>query len=236
MRKLLSSVCLFVLAAILHGCMCCDGPPCDEFGIGRWTKKIDSPEIVHAIQHYLAYLRHEKHLRLEDASIWYNEEVNSVRLEFISQDILELREARFLLVDVVEGLLAELNKNPVIAPELITFPLRPEFLEIYINFESFHGEFVDPYYVGWMKLENGEAYYYAFDIKTPNRNKWDFRIEPYSKSREFTVFEREAEKLFQESIELERPHTLRKDQYVPLQDKKIPRYFSPYHEDTIFDY
>lgn len=236
MRKIWSALILMLAPLLFSGCMCCDGPAEECYGIGPWIKKIDAPEIVHAIQHYLAYLRHEKHLRLEDSSIWYDEEVNTVRMEFISQDILEVREARFLLVDLVEGLLVELNKNPIIAPELATYPLTPEHLEIYIDFESFHGRFVDPYYVGWITLENGEATYYAFDLKEPGRNKWDFRTEPYFKSREFTVFEREAEKMFKETVDLQRLHVLEKrDQYLP-DERCIPRYFSPYHCPTIFEY
>lgn len=201
----------------------------------EWSVAIDEVEIVHALQHYFAYLRHEKHLRLEDASVWYNNSVNSVRLEFISQDVLEVREARFLLVDLVEGLLAELNRNPVIAPSLVTYPLTPDHLEIYINFESYHGVYVDPYYVGYIKLENGQATYDAFDIKTLGRNNWDFRTEPYEKSREYTVFEREAEKLFKETVDMQRLHKLTKEQYTP-EDKEVPRYYSPYDREKIFDY
>lgn len=201
---------------------------------GYWAQMIDSPEIVHTIQHYLAYLRHEKHLRLEDSRIFYNETINTVRMEFTSQDVLEVREARFLLVDVVEGLLAELNKNPVLAPEFVTYPLTPDQLEIYIDFESFHGIHVDPYYVGYIMLEAGMAHFWAFDTKENGLNHWDYRIEPYEKSREFTVYEREAEDMFKETVEIEHPLILKKEQYVsPI--KEVPRYFSPYKRKYIFD-
>jgi hypothetical protein len=208
--------------------------PLESVGVGPWTKKIDSPEIVHTIQHYLAYLRHEKHLRLEDSGVYYNDYVNTVRMEFISQDVLEVREARFLLVDVVEGLLAELNKNPVLAPEFITYPLQPQQLEIYINFESFHGMYVDPYYVGFVKLEEGNAHYYAFNTKYNGLDTWNYRIEPYSKSLEFTVFEREAENVFKQTVEMANPPVVEDLQYVsPI--KEVPRYFSPYKQKNIFD-
>jgi hypothetical protein len=200
---------------------------------GYWVQLIDSPEIVHLIQHYMPYLRHELHLRLEDSRVFYNDTINTVRLEFISQDVLEVREARFLLVDVVEGLLAELNKNPVLAPQFVTYPLTPEQLEIYINFESFHGIYVDPYYVGYIMLEAGEATYWAFTTKENGRNLWDFRTEPYEKSREFTVYEREAENMFKEFTDVAHPLIL-KEQYIsPV--KEIPRYFSPYRQHFLFD-
>lgn len=217
----------------LTGCL---GPAGhDELYFDKWVKKIDSSEIVHAIQEYLAYLRHEKHLRLEDSSIWYDSSVNKVRMEFISQDILEVREARFLIVDLVEGLLAELNRNPIIAPQLATYPLTADFLEIYINFESFHGIYVDPYYVGRLELIDGQVTFTAFDAKAPGMNKWNFRTEPYAKSREFTVYEREAEKLFKQTVDMQRLHVLEGEQYRPV-ERDVPRYFSPYKRDTIFDY
>jgi len=197
----------------------------DDAG-GDWVKKIDAPEIVHVIQNYLAYLRHEKHLRLEDSSVYYDDYINAVRMEFICQDLLEVREARMLLVDVVEGLLAELNKNPVLAPEFITYPMSPRQLEIYINFESYYGTFLDPYYVGWMKLEKDTSYFYAFDIKYDGRNVWDYRIEPYFKSREFVIYERESEQLFKQAVEMEEntPDYLIKEQYRPVV-KCRPRFF-----------
>jgi hypothetical protein len=197
---------------------------------GAWVKKIDAPEIVHVIQNYLAYLRHEKHLRLEDSSVYYDDYINAIRMEFLCQDLMEIREARMLLVDVVEGLLAELNKNPVLAPEFITYPLTPRQLEIYISFESFYGLYNDPYYVGWMKLEKDTSYFYAFDLKYPGLNVWNHRIEPYFKSREFVVYERESEQLFKQAVEMEEntPDYLKKEQYHPV-EKCRPRYFSPYY-------
>jgi hypothetical protein len=207
----------------------------EEDNSNDWVKKIDAPEIVHAIQNYLAYLRHEKHLRLEDSSVYYDDYINAIRMEFISQDIMEVREARMLLVDVVEGLLAELNKNPVLGPEFITYPLTPRQLEIYINFESYYGIYGDPYYVGWMKLEKDTSYFYAFDLKYPGLNVWDYRIEPYFKSREFVVYERESEQLFKQSVEMEEntPNYLKKEQYLPV-ERCLPRYFSPYACEPLF--
>lgn len=224
-----------VLASLcfLTGCL---GPAgTDQILLDEWVQQIDSSEVVHAIQEYLAYLRHEKRLRLEDSSIWYDHKVNKVRMEFTSQDVLEVREARFLIVDLVEGLLAELNRNPIIAPQLATFPLSPDALEIYIRFESFHGMWVDPYYVGKLTLIDGQVTFDAFDAKIIGTNKWNFRTEPYVKSREFTVYEREAEKLFKQSVEMQKLNVLQKEQYKPV-EKEVPRYYSPYKRETIFDY
>ena len=217
-----------------YGCGRKTCPSLPDAGVGDWVEKISAPEIVHSIQHFLPYLRHEKHLRLEDSKVWYNDQIHTIHMEFTSQDILEIREARMLLVDLIEGLLAELNRNPIIAPEFIQYPLAPENLEIYIDFESNHGLYVDPFYVGWLKLESGQTTFYAFDLKYKGTNLWNFRIEPYFKSRELTVFERESEDLFEEAVDLSHLHKLKKEQYKP-EEKEIPRFFSPYKKRDIFN-
>jgi hypothetical protein len=167
--------------------------------------------------------------------VYYNNSINSIRMEFICMDLLEVREARMLLVDLVEGLLTELNQNPILGPEFITYPLSPGQLEIYIDMQSYYGIYIDPYYVGWIKLEKDTAYYYAFDQKIDGLNYWDYRIEPYSKSRELVVQERAAEDLFKQTVFTEEyiPDPLAKEQYRPVH-KCHPRYFSPYTCEPLF--
>ncbi len=228
MNKILRIVGIFFLLTSLSGCAACRDW---WYGEGDWVKKVDSEELVYVIQKYLAYLRHEKHLRLEDSRVYYNDYVNTIRMEFTCQDVLEVREARMLLVDLVEGLLAELNQNPILGTEFIVYPLSPRQLEIYIDMESYYGVYTDPYYVGWIKLEKDTAYYYAFDQKEDELNYWDFRTEPYAKSREFVIQERSAESLFRETVEIEEntPDPLEKEQYRPV-NKCRPRYYSPYYK------
>ena len=52
-------------------------------------------------------------------------------------DVMELCDARELIVDVVEGLLLELNRNPILACQFLHYPLTPSDLEIYIRFKVF---------------------------------------------------------------------------------------------------
>ncbi len=217
---------------LLSGCLSKYHKDDPWVGDGQWVKKIDGPEIVHALQHFLPYLRHAKHLRLEDSKVYYDDTINAIHMEFLSQDVLEIREARMILVDLVEGLLAELNRNPILGAEFIQYPLNEGNLEIYINFESFHGLFVDPYYVSYIKLEDGEAKFYAFDNKYNGVNLWDYRIEPYFKSREFVIFERESEKMFKEVVEIETSRPLKEQYFSP--DLELPRYYSPYEWNYIF--
>jgi hypothetical protein len=204
------------------------------YGIGEMEPKIDGSEITHAMQHYIAYLRHAKHLRLEDSGVFYFDSIHTVRMEFISMDVMELCEARELMVDVVEGLLYELNRNPILASQFIDYPLASPNLEIFIRFETYEGVYVDPYYVGWMSLVHDLVTFYAFDIKIPNENLWDYRVEPYFKSREFVLYGREAEQLFKMSFEMDFPSCLKKEQYCP-EERHKPRYYSPYTNQHSYD-
>lgn len=96
------------------------------FGEGEWVQKIDGSEVTHAIQQYTTYLRHVKRLRLEDSGVFYHDSIHTLRLEFVSMDVMELCEARELLVDVVEGLLFDLNRNPILACQFLNYPLSAE--------------------------------------------------------------------------------------------------------------
>lgn len=237
MRSLLSILSAFVLLLMASSCHLV----WNYYGAGEWEKKIDGPEFTHAIQHYTAYLKHVKHLRLEDSAVYYHDYANTVRMEFTSQDVLELCEARELIVDVVEGLLVEINRNPILAPQLVNYPFTSANLEIYIRFESFEGIYVDPYYVGWVGLEDDIVHFYAFDIKMwqnheeGSANIWDYRYEPYFKSREIVLYEREAEALFHTALDMDYlPTCLKKEQYCP-EERIKPRYFSPYLNRHTFD-
>jgi hypothetical protein len=181
-------------------------------GANYWVKKIDSPEVTYVVQNYMARMKHDKHLRLEIASCYYSDYINTIRLEFISQDVIEVGEARGLLVDLVEGLLAELNQNPILASQFVTYPFGPRNLEIFINFESFHGYYIDPYYVGWVALDGGWSYFYAFNTRDQDVGFWDYRCEPYYKSREYVVFERQAEERYLD--EHAKPTNLQEEQYI----------------------
>lgn len=179
----------------------------------QWVKQIDSPELTYVVQNYMVKMKHDKHLRLEIASCYYGKFINTIRLEFISQDVMEVGEARGLMVDLVEGLLVELNQNPILASQFVTYPFGPRNLEIFINFESFFGYFIDPYYVGWMCLDKGWLYMYAFDTRDyVDSLFWDYRIEPYYKAREYVLFGREGEERYLD--EHSKTNYLREEQYV----------------------
>lgn len=159
----------------------------------RVLREIDTERVSEIIIPYSVALEHEKHLLLEHSYIVYDAPQNSIRLQFITQNIMEMRDARELLVDVVEGLLERINDS-ALAGSLFPQPFTADQLEIYINFQSWHTRYADPFYIGWVVLEDGMAYYYAASLKDFTHDYWYRRYEPYFKSRSFVMIEREAQK------------------------------------------
>ena len=158
----------------------------------RVLKEIDTEDFSEVIIPYSVELRYEKRLHLQQSYVLYAGADPKIRLQFISQDILELCQARALLVDVVEGLLGRLNLivgGSKIFPKKIT----PADLEIYIDFESFYCKYCDPMYIGWIALEDSMAYYYAYNVKDYTRDFWQKRVEPYFKSLSFAAIKQRAE-------------------------------------------
>lgn len=165
------------------------------------VKVINSEEMTWIVETVMSKWRHEpgRRLKLEHSSLYYNTTISALRLEISSQEIVEIDVARALLVDLVEDILREINSNPIISNELISYPFTPNQLRIDINFESFHGIYVDPYYVGCVCLSDGMVRYNAFDMKDDQWYTWHSRVEPYTKSREISVIERAADKKFREN-------------------------------------
>lgn len=154
---------------------------------------------------YATELEHEKRLFLEDSKVFYDVTVDRIRLEFSSQDLVTMCEARALLVDVVEGLMERIQQYPE-----ATVQLNSDFtasnVDIYINFESYFGLYVDPFYIGWVVLEEGTSYFYAFSIKDNKTYWWNTRVEPYEKSFLFATTKREAEEAYQQRVIQAKPH------------------------------
>lgn len=221
--------------SLLFGTTSCCGWPYCWYGVGEWVQKIDASEITYAVQHYMAYLRHVHRLRLEEAAVYYHDTIHTLRMEFISMDVWEVCDARELLVDVVEGLLHELNNNPVLAPQYLHYPLTADDLEIYIRFESFEMVYVDPYYVTFMSLEHGMVTFYDGNVNDPKQDLWEYRVEPYYKSREFVLYGREAEAMFKQAFDMDYPNCLIKEQYCPKERPK-PRYYTDYCNQYSYDH
>ena len=169
---------------------------------------IDTETVMEIIIPYAVDLEHEKQLRLEDSSISYskgNVTIQKIRLHFISQSILELREARELIVDITEGLIDNLNNDPFLGDYLVHNQLSSANFEICIKFESYLGLYLDKMYIHWIMLQNDYSHFYAFDLTNEfnlwnvNSECWHQCVEPYFKSRQIVDIRRAAEKHYQDT-------------------------------------
>lgn len=158
-----------------------------------WVEKIEVNPFSEVIIPYALELRKEKRLRFEDSEVFYDEYVQRFRVVFSTQLILELCEARELMVDVVEGLLERMNNNPWVVESFNHQPITADDLELYFSYETYYVEYIDPTFIAWMSLTDGYVRFYDGVLKDFTKDFWDARIEPYAKSLEFVRIAREAE-------------------------------------------
>ncbi len=159
---------------------------------GFWEKRVDVEPISRAVITYANKMRVEKSLRFEDSQIFYSDYAEVIRIIFSTQLILELKETRELVVDLVEGLLQELNSDPIITTQFQAGMVRPENIELYIGFESYFCEYVDQMNMGWVSMYDGIVRFYSATLKDFRKDYWHDRTEPYYKSRQFVIYDREA--------------------------------------------
>lgn len=162
---------------------------------------IHSDEITNIIQTVSTNFKYDKRdIRLEDARTYFNENgIHTIQLNYISQSIVDVCEARMLIIDLVDALMTRLNSNPYLIPEFPHFAFFPFNFEIYIVFESFFIRYIDPFYVKWICMEDGEIRYFAADLDDNNKNCWHVRRESYYTSRDIVTYERKAEKEYKDA-------------------------------------
>lgn len=165
------------------------------------TLNINSEQITRVVQDFTVGLKHDEELNLEQANVYFNEGIHTIQLEFTSQRILDICEARMLIVDVAEGLLCRLNQDPVLMPQYSTNPLLSEALEIYISCESYYCRYLDPFQIQWIGLEDNEVTYYAWDLYDDDKSCWHSRHEPYATARQIAFAQRDAEMGYQKNHE-----------------------------------
>lgn len=218
----MKNIILFASLFILSGC-CCPAVDCNDCpeNPANLEKKIDSEEVTWIAQKLAVKWNKELQLRLEDSNVYYGNNIHTLHFEFTSMAILNVKKARELLVDVVEDILRSLNTSPIVAAELQDYPFTPENLEIYINFNSFYNTYVDPFKVGFISLECGQAKYWASDVKDNRLYGWHSRIEPYFKSREIVQLGRAAEKEY--DAEHAKPKNTLNGLLRPQKNLKPPR-------------
>lgn len=176
----------------------------ETVGAGPWVKKIDSEELSKIVINFSLKMKINKHLELEDSWAEYDDYISRLCLQYSSQRLLTVYDARLLMVELVEELLYRINNNSIISFELENFPFTANDLDVKITFESFYGRYIDDQYVGLAWLQAGCVHFYAFDRKDLSLNgiDWDHhRFEPYSKSRELALLKKEADLPYLEQVE-----------------------------------
>jgi hypothetical protein len=185
MRIFTSLIMLFI--AILTSCQT------GTVGEGPWVKKVDSEEASRLVIFFSNEMKERFGLELEDSRMTYDDDIRRFYLEYSSQKLMTVYDARLMLVELVEEFLRRVNNHSVLSFELECFPLTARDVEVKINFESFYGLYADPLYVGQVWLNCGCVRFYAFDRKN-NDIDWDHhRFEPYFKSRELALIKKEAD-------------------------------------------
>lgn len=170
-----------------------------------WERIPKAPPVIHTeestsvVQRFAVEMAHVNNLHLERAKTCYDDDgITTIQMEFITQDLIELCEARELIVDMTEDFLAKLNQDTILGPEFSTFPLRPENLEIYIVYESYFGKYIDPRYIYWISLEGGTVTFYTWELEYDDNRCWKCKREAYGTSREIVVYQRAAEEEYKD--------------------------------------
>lgn len=214
---------IWVFLPLLLFCASCGLPfkhlfvkPNSAADFETFTQVVDSLPFSEIIIPYATELRYTKRLRFEDSKLYYDENfARRFRVIFSSEAILELCEARDLMVTVVEGLLERMNASGGVTSAFDHFPIEADDLELYFSFESFDIEYNDGTYIAWMSLHDGLVRYITGWIKNPRIDFWDARIEPYYKSLQFVQITRAAEEAVPAMLKLPKK-TSRESHFLDL--------------------
>lgn len=126
---------------------------------------IDSTELTRQIVLFSHDMKAEHHLHLETACYYENDDnlLSTIYVEYWTQDQFEICKGRYILVDVVEGILRRINENVVLRQARANLPFTPFNLEIVIRSTTFYGKYVDILLTERICMKDGIVNFYAFD-------------------------------------------------------------------------
>lgn len=176
----------------------------NEYNLPVIVQKVDVNSFSEVIIPYATELGHTHRLRFEDSKVYYDDFVERFRVIWSTQQIVEVCEARDMLVNVVEGLLERMNANPQIIGSFDHYPITADDLEIYFFYESYYIEYVDPTYMAFVSLHDGTVRYINGLIKNPRIDFWDIRTETYDEAYRFATLAKASEQAYQEAHEPKR--------------------------------
>lgn len=171
-----------------------------EHHIARPEPKVlvygDTTALANIIWEFATELKYERRLHLEKSMVSVNEFQSTIHIDFSTMSILELCDARQLIVDIVDGYLQRIEESYA-STQLRPSPLTADQFHITIDFQSFYGVYNDPFYIGWLVLENGMVYYYGFNVKDERFDHWSSLNEPFEQARVFAYAQRRAERKYE---------------------------------------
>jgi hypothetical protein len=181
-------LCILATLIFITGCT-----PKKPRPLTRCGYNADSEEITNVIISYSRELKDSHRLFLHDSRVIFDDKIKKVRVDYTSQQSVELCEAREILVDVTEGLIDRFRNHVELRSAFNNRPISPQDLEIHITFESFFNKYVDPAYMAYIILENSWSFFYSSELNMAFTDIWMQKVEPYYKTKQFVTFSREAE-------------------------------------------
>ncbi len=147
------------------------------------------PELEAVVVTYGDELLREKRLYLRRASAGYDDEyIQKVEMNFRTQAIMDVDEARDLLVYLVEGFLARVNEDEELSRDLCNYPFNANNLKVEIEFESYFTKFVDEDCLARVTLDCGMVNFYSHTAVNPDYANYRQRSEPYMKTLHFSKY------------------------------------------------
>ncbi len=145
------------------------------------------PALEYIVVSYSDELERYKRLFLSDSRAFYDHYVEFIWMKLRTQAVMDLYEARDLIVYVVEGLLERINMDPVVSRDLYNYPFDAKNLIIEIEFDSFN-QYIDARTIARVHMHENDVHYYASDALDPDTVWYHQRCEPYDKAYRFSKF------------------------------------------------
>jgi hypothetical protein len=142
--------------------------------------------------------------------------------DFYSQEILDVCAARHFIVDLIEGILGNINRYSeyVRSGQVV---LEPSDIYVNVKFSSFYGVYVDPLYVGRTELKDGYITgYYAHTALNPDSIIFHIHFEPYVRSLLLRNIDNQIEEERQVKIEREKALEKSKEPVFHLKRQQAP--------------
>lgn len=145
---------------------------------------------------YSLELRALYNVNLQRSTVQIRDGELLIWLDFETMNIMTIDDARDLVVNLTEGLLARLNQQQVLRDLTPNGEITEYNLFINIRFDSWFAVHIDPLYLGRVVLDGGEVFYYA---QTGTYRGRDFKVhhqhkELYIVTKEIISLEMEVKR------------------------------------------